>query len=207
MIMRTLWRIGFLLLLLGTAACGSPASTEVWDEPFDETGPWQLSSDAAAVTRIEEGRLLIHVREPGQVAWAVPDKRFTNFRLSVEATLVGGPENNEYGVLARMDGDQNFYAFSISSDGYARVARYAEGQWQLLSKDWFPHAAIAQGVATNRLELEAQGATFSFRVNDELIVEVTDAALRKGDIGLYAGAFDEGDVQVAFDNLHVEPLP
>lgn len=195
-----------LALALGATACRSRVETQVWEEPFDEAGAWQLSADAAAETRIEEGRLLIRVREPGQVAWAVAGKRFASFRLQVEATPLEGPEDNEYGVLVRMDGDKHFYAFSISADGYARVARYADGQWTLLSPDWSPHAAIIQGMQTNRLELEAQGAQFSFWVNGELVAEITDTTLAQGDVGLYAGAFDEANVRVAFDNLLIEPL-
>lgn len=195
-----------LALLLGAVSCAPRVEMDIWDESFDDVGSWQLSADAAAETRIEEGRLWISIREPGQIAWAAAGKNFANFQLIVEATPVAGPEDNEYGVLLRMDGDKRFYAFSISADGYARVARYADGQWTLLSPDWFPHSAIMQGMATNRLELEARGADFTFSVNGDPIVAVNDAALARGDVGLYAGAFDVAGVRVAFDNLHVEPL-
>lgn len=195
-----------LVLLLCLTACAPRVETAAWDEPFDDVGTWQLSTDAAAESRIEDGRLLIHVRQPGQVAWAAAGKRFANFHLTVDAAHVAGPDDNEYGVLLRMDGDQHFYAFSISADGYARVARYADGQWTLLSPDWFPHPAILQGIANNRLDLEARGAEFAFRVNGEQVAAISDAALSSGDVGLYAGAFNEAGVQVAFDNLSVEPL-
>lgn len=205
--MRASLRILFFVLLLGVTACGPRIETELWEEPFDVAGTWQLSSDAAAETRIEDGRLLVIIHEPGQVAWAVAGKRLSNLRLAVEATPVAGPVDNEYGILIRMDGDKHFYAFSISADGYARAARYADGQWTLLSADWFSHPAILQGMATNRLELEAQGTQFKFWVNGELVVELSDAELAQGDVGLYAGAFNEGEVQLAFDNLRIEPLP
>ncbi len=201
-----LLRSFLLVALLGMASCAPRAELETWDEPFDEIGTWQLSSDAAAETRIDDGHLLIHVREPGQVAWAATGKRFADFHLVVEATSIAGPEDNEFGILVRMDGDKHFYAFSISADGYARVARYADGQWTLLSPDWFPQPAIQQGMVTNRLELEARGADFTFLVNDERVAQVNDAALTQGNIGLYAGAFDEAGVQVAFDNLRIEPV-
>lgn len=199
--------LGCLWLALTLLACRAQVQQEVWEEPFDAVGSWHVSADAAAETRIEEGRLLIRIREPGQVAWARAGQRWANFRLQVEATCLDGPDDNEYGVLVRMDGDKRFYAFSISADGYARVARYVDGRWELLSPDWFPHAAIIQGQATNHLELEAQGAQFRFWVNGELVAEISDTALVRGDVGLYAGAFDEANVWVAFDNLRLEPLP
>ena len=96
--------------------------------------------------------------------------------------------------------------FSISGDGYARAAWYNSGTWNLLGSDWIPSDAIHQGAATNVLELEARGTTFVFSVNGTQVLQVEDAELAKGDIGLYAGAFNEADVVVDFDNLEVQPL-
>jgi len=194
-----------LLLISGLTACGSRTARQTWEEGFDTSGTWDLSSDAAAEVTIQDSQLHIHILQAGQVAWTSAGHNYTDFNLQVEATQVTGPANNEYGVLARMDENERFYVFSISGDGYARVARYEAGAWELLSADWFPHEAIHQGTATNTLELEVQGSQFTFHVNGEEITTVKDETLIKGDIGLYAGAFSEPDVHIAFDNLQVSP--
>lgn len=202
-------RSGWLLLLLlgmvaGLLTCGNRAP---WQEPFNEVGNWQFSSDAAAKLTIADGELRIHIRQPGQVAWAAASRTYRDFRLTVNATQVAGPDDNEYGILVRMDKNKSFYAFSISGDGYVRAARYANNAWTLLGSDWTPSAAIHQGAATNALTLEAEGTTFTFFVNGTQVLQVEDATTLKGDLGLYAGAFGEGGVIIAFDNLEVEPLP
>ena len=186
-------------------ACGAKEHGP-WSETFDETGDWQLSADAAASVAVAEGVLRVHVFEVGQVAWAAAGRTYGDFRLSVEATQVSGPDDNEYGVLVRMAGDQQFYVFSISGDGYARAAWYNSGSWKLLGTDWMSSEAIQQGAATNVLAVEARGATFVFSVNGTQVMQVEDAQLVKGDIGLYAGAFNEADVVIDFDNLEVQPL-
>ena len=193
--------VGLSLVLLTLAACGPSSVPEPWEEPFDEMGSWQLSSDAAAEVAIAEGQLQIHVLQPGQIAWATAGRTFKDFHLRVEATQLAGPVDNEYGVLVRLEDDTQFYAFSISGDGYVRVARYADGIWMVLGSDWTPQAAVHQGAATNVLEVEAHGTQFIFLVNGEQVAQVTDETLPDGDIGLYAGAFDEAGVQIAFDNL------
>ena len=76
---------------------------------------------------IADGTLRIHVLNWGEVAWASVDRAYGDFRLTVEATQISGPIDNEYGVLVRMNGDEQFYAFSISGDGYVRVARFDDG--------------------------------------------------------------------------------
>jgi hypothetical protein len=177
-------------------------------EPFDAAGEWQLDSDATAELEIADGVLSIHVHSPNHVAWAYVERTFTDFRLRVEATPVGGPLDNEYGVLIRMRENEQFYAFSISADGYARVARYNVPNLEqtILGSDWTLTPAVQQGQATNVLTIEARGPQFKFWVNDELVAEVEDDTLSKGGLGLYAGAFSEPGVHVHFDNLRVEPL-
>ena len=203
--MRTWIRYAlFLGMVISLVACRAP---QPWHEPFDSADDWQLSSDASARLDIAEGVLSIHVLLPGQIAWASADRTYRDFRLTVEATQVAGPDDNEYGVLVRMDGNKRFYAFSISGDGYARAARYDAGTWVLLGSDWTPSDAIHQGEATNVLTIEAIGRDFTFFVNGAQVLQVEDRAAARGDIGLYAGAFGEGGVVIAFDNLEIEPLP
>jgi hypothetical protein len=200
-----------LLLMIG---CASEKLREPWVEPFDTAGEWQLDSDATAELEVADGVLSIHVLLPQQVAWAYVERTFADFRLRVEATPVGGPLDNEYGVLIRMRENEQFYAFSISADGYARVTRYdlaaadAEHVCTPLpsDSDWTLTPAVQQGEATNVLVVEAQGPQFKFWVNDELVADVEDDALSRGGLGLYAGAFSEPGVHVNFDNLRVEPL-
>ncbi len=194
------------LLLVALAACTPTPTQGAWDEPFDAPGTWRLASDAAAQVTLEEGQLRFHILQPGQIAWAAAGRSFGDFTLQVEATQLDGPADNEYGVLVRMDGDQRFYVFSVSGDGYARVARYDAGVWTVLGGDWAAYAAVKQGAAANLLEVEVRGAQFVFRVNGEEVARREDPTLARGDIGLYAGAFDAPDVRVAFDNLRVVPL-
>ncbi len=194
------------LILVGTAAC-APRYSTAWTEPFDASGDWRLSADAAADVAVRDGALRVHVFEVGQVAWASADRTYGNFRLAVEATQISGPADNEYGVLVRMQDDQHFYAFSVSGDGYVRAARYNGASWIILGPDWSESDAVNQGEATNVLELEVTGATFIFRVNGTQVLQIEDATYAQGDIGLYAGTFSEGDVVITFDNLEVEPLP
>ena len=43
----------------------------------------------------------------------------------------------------------------------------------------------------------------AFSVNGVELAEVQDSSYSRGDVGLYAGAFFEPDVEVHFDNLRV----
>jgi len=202
-----LWqRVGLLLLAAFLAACQPTTIQPTWEESFETAGHWQLSADAAAEVEIADGRLTILIRQPQQIAWALADYDCGDCTVSVEATALEGPLDNEFGLLLRADDDHAFYAFGISSDGYVHAARYKAGQWTPL-RDWTESRCVEQGLgATNLLSLTAQGADFTLRVNDCEALTLHDEALTEGRIGLYAGAFGEAGVRVAFDNLHAGPV-
>lgn len=199
--MRRWWivpALGALVVLL--VACGGEQLP--WADDFsDPASGWQAESDASAEVGYHEGMMRILIRSPNRLAWASAGRDFSDFRLAVEATQVAGPDDNEYGVLVRMQDPDHFYRFSISGDGYYLVNRYDGEEWVALGGDWTPSDAIYRGAATNRLEVVCQGARMAFLVNGVQLVEVEDSRYAQGDIGLYAGSFFEPDVEVYFDNL------
>jgi len=194
-------------VLGGAIGCSGEPASDSWATSFDDGDGWNLSSDAVADVSIADGTLQVHVFSPGQLAWASSQSDWQDCHVEVSATQVSGPIDNEYGILMRMEDDQSFYAFSVSGDGYVRAARYVDGLWSLLGPDWTPSDAVSQGAVTNRLEVIAVGAHFEFRVNDQTVLEVEDTDAKSGPIGLYAGAFSEGDVVVTFDDLNVTQAP
>lgn len=197
------WFVAALVALaVLLAACGGEQVS--WTDDFsDPVSGWQAESDASAEVGYHEGMMRILVKSPNRLAWASAGRKLGDFHLSVEATQVAGPHDNEYGVLVRMQDAQHFYRFSISGDGYYVVNKYDGEEWEVLGDDWSPSDAIHLGAATNLLEIVCQGRTMTLLVNGVQLVQVEDSSYSRGDIGLYAGSFFEPGVEVHFDNLAV----
>lgn len=175
-----------------------------WADDFsDPASGWQAESDASAEVGYHEGVMRILVNVPNSLAWASAGREFSDFHLTVEATQVAGPDDNEYGVLVRMKDASHFYRLSISGDGYYQVSKYDGGAWEPLNGDWMPSDAIQRGAATNFLEVICQGARMTFLVNGVTLAQVEEGGYSRGDIGLYAGSFFEPGVEIHFDNLTV----
>ena len=177
----------------------------LYSHDFSEaTGEWILESDLDANAAYHDGQLVLRVHSPNLIAWAeLSEREFDDFVLQIDSRQLGGPDDNSYGVLFRMRSPAAFYRFDISCDGYYEFSRRNDdpsNPWTTLT-DWVASPAIEQGAGKNRLKIVAQGAQFSFYVNDRLVAEATDSAYRSGGIGLDAGSFSEGGVEVAFDNL------
>jgi len=176
-----------------------------WADDFsDPASGWQAESDASAKVGYHEGEMCILVKSPNRLAWASAEREFSDFHLAVEATQVAGPDDNEYGVLVRMQDSDHFYRFSISGDGYYLVSKYDGEKWMALNGDWTPSDAIHLGAVVNLLEVVCQGATMTFLANGVQLVQVEDSSYSRGDIGLYAGSFFEPGVEIHFDNLYLE---
>jgi hypothetical protein len=201
--------ISALLLCVVALAtgCAQPEPVPWHDDFSDPKSGWQAESDAAAKVRYADGVLLIRVLWPNTLSWASASRDFADFHLTVEASQVAGPDDNEYGVLTRIQDGQQFYMFAISGDGYFRIVKHEDGEERLLSADWTASPAIKPGAATNLLAIDCRGSTMTLAVNGVVLAEVRDDGYSHGDIALYAGSFrDPGEgVEIHFDNLAVTP--
>ena len=200
---KQLLGVVLVALMALLVACGGGQSS--WADDFsDPASGWQAESDASAEVGYHDAVMRIFVKLPNLLAWTFTGREFSGFHLTVEATQVAGPDDNEYGVLVRMKDASHFYIFSVSGDGYYQVSKYNDGERNVLSGDWTFSEAIHLGAATNLLEVVCQGATMTFLVNDVQLAQVKDSSYSRGDIGLYAGSFFDPGVEVYFDNLRVE---
>lgn len=202
-------RVVVLVALVLLAACGGGGKGRgellPWGDDFSNPASgWKTESDSSAEVAYQDGVMRVFVKTPNGLAWASAGRAFSDFRLTVEATQVAGPDDNEYGVLVRMQDSDHFYLFSISGDGYYLVSKYDGKERKNLTGDWSTSDAIHQGTATNILEVTCQGGAMIFVVNGVQLARVEDTGYRSGDIGLYAGTFFEPNVEVHFDNLRVE---
>lgn len=187
-------------------------TAETYTEPFDETGSWRVENSSDVVGEVRDGIFDFTVVADELTSWTTAGANFSDGIYSVEATQVAGPDNNAYGMLFRVDDENdNFYSFQISGDGFVWIGRYRDGgaaeAEPIVNDWWFESPVINQGNATNKLSVQAEGQNLIFFVNDQEVGRVTDDAFSSGDIGLMVRTLGVGGVQVQFDNFTVEPLP
>lgn len=174
------------------------------DDFSDKNSGWHTLTEGDQVVDYQQNGFRFYVTETQFDYWSVPGLSFTDAVIQVNAVKVGGPDDNDFGVICRYQDDSNFYGFLVSSDGYYGISKMADGEHNLLgSEDMQPSDAINQGAASNTLKVSCVGSTLSLTVNGQKLLEVEDSDYTRGDIGLIAGTFDVGGVDVVFDNLVV----
>lgn len=204
----------FSILLLSTSCAlptrqvkdtGAPATGSVLfqDDFSDLTSGWDHVSTDGGAMDYDNGVYRFLINTPHFNFWSTPVKTYTDTRIEVDVAKLEGPDANRAGIVCRLTGEQ-FYFFVISSDGYYAVGRTNGLESILLGQDQMMLSAnINTGMALNHLRADCKGNQLTFYVNGFPISTVTDATLTSGEVGLLAGTFDEGGVDVIFDQFIV----
>ncbi len=197
-----------IIVTLSVSACQpgqyNPGSLLFQDDFSTTSSGWQVSRDQAGLVEYYGGGIRIFVGQPGAARLTVPRLNFTDVRAEVDTLMLGGAEDNNFGLICRYQDAANFYFFEISSDGYYTVGKYKSGAMSLIGMSQMQsHNAINQGVAINHLRADCSGANLVFYVNDKKVSGVEDHDLKSGDVGLIAGALKTAGTDILFDNFTV----
>jgi hypothetical protein len=175
------------------------------DDFSDPESGWGEYSDEYGSTAYTNGSYSISVSEADYCYWNTLDRTYSDVVIEVDVQKVSGPETNEFGVICRLKDNDNFYYSGITSEGYFGFGKMLDGEWtDLGSHEWdFNDIAIKTGDGVNRLKVTCDFGDLVQQVNGTYLANVSDPDFRTGDIGLYVCAYDEGGVEVLFDNFLV----
>jgi hypothetical protein len=174
------------------------------DDFSDPSSGWDRVRNDQGITDYDNGVYRIYVNDTNIDYWANPNLNFTDGIIKVEAVKVGGPDDNDYGIICRYQDVENFYFFIISSDGYYGIGKMKDEQQELISgENLLPSDEINQGEATNTIQADCIENTLTLHVNDRQLSQVMDEAFASGDVGLIAGTYDEGGTDIHFDDFRV----
>jgi len=186
-----------------------PASgTILFQDDFESgnTG-WDRVTGADGIEDYDNGVYRIQVTTPEHVMFGTPGKDFKDTRIEVDTARIAGPDSNRAGLLCRfqtVNKTANFYFFIVTSDGFFGIGRTTGEQSVLLGmNELTQNPNIKTGLAINHLRADCQGNMLSFYVNGFLVGQTTDDTLTHGDVGLIAGTFKDGAVDVIFDQFIV----
>ena len=173
------------------------------EEDFSSNGVFETGYDGTTVSYLKSGELRIAVDEENTLAWSSLNQEVADFYMEVDTIQREGSLDNQYGILARIDDNGNYYLFAASSDGYYTFQVFLDDEWTPII-DWTESDLIEiGGGSANTLGLLAEGDVYTFLINDNIIDTVTDDTLDGTTLALNAAAFSEPPIDVAFDNFRL----
>ncbi len=209
-------------LILASLACNAasiagggtkqPSNVLFQDDFSDTSTGWASITDSDGITDYDEGFYRIRVdtignSKNGMDMWSHPGQDLKgDVRIEVDATKIGGPDDNDMGVLCRYtkkDDTYNFYYFLITSDGYVGIAKMKNSDSNLISSKKMTESDAIKKTTTNHIRADCIGDKLTLYVNGEQAATATDSDFTGGDIGLIAGTYDTPGTDIHFDNFVV----
>jgi hypothetical protein len=208
-----------LLMITASLACSIPqlawlpflapdptatSGTIYYDDFSDPESGWHTQSSDDHSALYDWGGLRFRINRADFDMWSYPPQEYSDAIIWVEAAKLEGTDDNAFGLLCRIQENGDFYAFLISSDGYAGIARRQSGIYQMLSGDSMTYTeAVSSLTGLYRLRASCDGSELSFYVNDLLVATATGEGLVTGKVGVLAGTYAQAGVDIFFDNFIV----
>lgn len=208
----------FVLLLIAVSLSGCASDrfaidTLPWlgEEPVlfkdsfsSQTGGWFTYQDSQLFSGYTQGGFRLRSEVKNFQFWSVPGLNFKDTVIFTRAKKLTGPEDNLFGVLCRYQNDSNYYALVISSDGYYGIFRTLNGEQTLIDQQNMDFSdVINSGEMINEIQAVCQAEELTLIVNGVQLIQVEDAFLSYGDVGLLVGNFLEPGVDILFDDFIV----
>lgn len=166
---------------------------------------WGLGNRPGDIVEYIDGGLRFQVEDTYYDSWSVVGKNFGDVQIDVDARKVGGPDDNNFGIICRYVDKNNFYMLVVSNDGYYGSAKLKDGSYSMIGMEQLQYSnVILPGEAVNHLRVDCIGETLRLYVNDVKLVEVQDSDFHSGDVGLLAGAYQQKGVKILFDQFVVK---
>ena len=165
---------------------------------------WEIGDYDSGSVGYAEGYYYVTSHGNGDMMWGLAFRNFTDLIIDVDATQVSAPANNNnaYGVMCRVQEDNDGYLLRISGDGYYAIHRIVDGEFEPLV-DWTTTDVVRQGNGTNHIQAICDGSHLVLIVNGERLAETEDTTYVEGDIALTATSFEDEPTEIHFDNLVV----
>ena len=167
---------------------------------------WPIGADNYAAFDYLNGEYRIVAKQANMWAAARKISKSENLQAGVEVRNLNSIYGT-YGLMFNLAEDwSHFYSFEIDPDGYYGIFRYSDAKgWELLLVDYSPH--IKTGSAVNKLGVNRNGALIEVYANDHLLATIKDDSfIGKHYVGLIVSSYDQGYLDVRFDNLSIIPI-
>jgi hypothetical protein len=177
----------------------------LYEDDFSDPGSgWADAELEGGRVGYLDGLYYVSSLTEGTLIWVSAGVSLSDVVINVEATQAyAGPENdNSYGVMCRVQSNDDGYLLRISGDGYYSIHKRLGDEYVALV-DWSTSEAIRQGNSRNDIQAVCDGSQLALVVNGQLLAEANDSIFAEGDVGLVVSSYEDAATEVSFDNLVV----
>ena len=200
-------------------ATATPAGKSLFRDAFaNNNNGWDLTTKAGQFSVKVGGGSMVLEDDNNRLLWElVPGgKNFSDFYMTVDATLSKGTQSNGYGIYIRGASNQTidiatYYRFELYGDGTFAIFKGsvdATGTSSSTALVNYTNSSVIQKQGkVNHIAINAKGSTMTFYVNGQVIKIVTDNTYTTGSIALFVSNLQNTTpgAQATFANLAIYP--
>jgi len=127
----------------------------------------------------------------------------SDFSLSMDVKRTPGSTNGYAGIIFRYVDGYNYYMFSCDDVAGSFLIWRVVNNSSTVVANWLKSSAIKAN-QTNRLRVEASGASFTFFINNVNVYSAEMTGIPAGRVGVDAGNTSQGKISLSFDNLSLQ---
>lgn len=176
----------------------------VLSEDFSDPDHWTLGRAGGLSAALGKSELTLAISDPRGYLYSLFRQEVpSDFYAEITAAPSLCKDNDTYGLLLRVAPSLEYYRFSISCNGEARLDKFYN--WTASSpQPLTPSGAIPPGApSVTRLAVLARGKEISYYANGEFLFTVRDPNLLNGTIGVFARSAGDNAVTVSFSDLQI----
>jgi hypothetical protein len=176
----------------------------IFSDDFTEPGTWQESRSSLGSAAVSNQQLTLALTDKGEYLYSLRrEPELGDFYLEITASPSICRGEDEYGLLIHFTGSDNFFRFSLTCDGRARVDRLFNEKPSSPQPLTFSGAIPPGAPSSSRLAIRVVGRQMDFYVNDEYIYTVSDPSIPEGKLGLFIRSQNQEAMTVNFSDLQV----
>lgn len=182
---------------------GKESGQVLFEDDFtDPSSGWEVINNAYELKGYSSGGYMISVNQTDSRAVSTTNLNYSNVVISVETQKITGARDTQFGLVCRFQDKFNFYAFTVSADGYAGIVRVVDGVAELLGSDQFLRVeGIKMDDGINALVAKCENDTLQLVVNGETVISANDDSINNGDAGLFVETFETADAAIVFNDF------
>jgi hypothetical protein len=177
------------------------------DEFENPESGWDERDDNYVKCQYSDGGFRMKLKMPNYYAWCFPptQKDYADIRIDVDAKKIGGPDTTEFGIIARVVDNNNYYIFIVTNDGKGVIIKNEDDKFSGLSGEGYKkiNGIVPDGM--NHITVHLKGKNLELHVNGALVLSASDSSFKEGRVGLVIGNGDIAGADVLFDNFSVLP--
>ena len=163
-----------------------------------QTSGLEVIDDATTRAVYVAGAYVLAVKQPKKVVWSLIGGPYQDFKFQVDATPVAGSKLAAAGLIFHYQDKDNFYLYSVTSDGYYTLELFQAGKLSILID---PTQSDEISAERNTLRVETNGDRIALWVNGTLLEMTSDGTFTTGAVGLAVSSFERSTGAISFDNL------